>query len=151
MQTTGNIIHDLERMGASVAKIDMIGIGRGVVDRGKELGKPFIGINVASEASDTKAFVNLRAEAYWMLREDFQNGDIDLPSEEEGEEGAEDLAAQLVDIRYKRTSQGKIQIESKDELKRRTKRSSPDEADAIMLAFLRAIEKIVRFHEIQEF
>lgn len=134
MQTTGNVIADLRRTGASVAKVDMIGIGRGVVDRGKEQGQPIVGINVGQAATDSEAYVNLRAEAYWGLRERFQDGTIDIAPEDD------DLAAQLVDIRYKRTSSGKIQLESKDELKRRGK-PSPDDADAVMLSFLKMEEK----------
>jgi hypothetical protein len=89
---------------------------------------------------DEEDFVNLRAKGYWNLRERFQNGDIDIPAE--GPE-AEDLAAQLISLIYKRTSKGKIQIESKDEMKRRGI-GSPDEADAVMLAFLKVPKKKVQ-------
>lgn len=129
MQTCGNVIDSLRQTGASRAKVDEIGIGKGVVDRAQELSEPVEGINVGSKARDTEAFSNLRAEAYWGLRERFQQGDIDIDSDDD------DLAAQLVDLRYKRTSSGKIQIESKEEMRRRGK-PSPDEGDAVMLAFL---------------
>jgi hypothetical protein len=138
MQTCGSVVAALRDTGATLAKVDEIGIGRGVVDRAKEQDKPVIGINVGQspygsspeETEKAKAgFVNLRAQGYWQLRERFQEGEIDIDS------GDEDLAAQLVDIKYKRTSTGKIQIESKDELQRRGK-PSPDDADAVMLSFL---------------
>lgn len=129
MQTCGNVLSALRSTGAATAKIDEIGIGRGVVDRAREQKAPVQGVNVGQAASNAEAYANLRAEGYWGLRERFQDGTIDLDPEDE------DLAAQLVDLRFKRTSSGKIQIESKDELKRRGK-PSPDEADAVMLAFI---------------
>jgi hypothetical protein len=43
-----------------------------------------------------------------------------------------------VDLKYKRNSQGKIQMESKDDIKRRGK-PSPDDADAMMLASLQHV------------
>ncbi len=134
MQTCGSVLKQLEETGATVAKVDEIGIGRGVVDRAKEQDKPVLGINVGQAANNPTGFVNLRAEGYWGLREHFQEGTIDIDPDDD------DLAAQLVDLKYKRTSAGKIQIESKDEMKRRGK-SSPDDADAVMLAFLKPADK----------
>lgn len=133
MQTCGNVVATIRETGAEVAKVDEIGIGRGVVDRAKEQDHPVVGVNVGQPARDAEAFANLRAEGYWGLRERFQSGEVDLDIEDD------DLAAQLVDLQYKRTSSGKIQIESKDEMRRRGK-PSPDEADAVMLAFIRPPE-----------
>lgn len=130
MQTCGAVIAAIRQTGASAAKVDEIGIGRGVVDRAKEQKHPVEGVNVGQAPQDTEAFTNLRAEGYWSLRERFQDGSIDLDPADD------DLAAQLVDLKFKRTSNGKIQIESKDEIRRRGK-PSPDDADAVMLAFLR--------------
>ena len=142
MQTTGIMLNAIKDTGADWANVDEIGIGRGVVDRAAEIAKDqeedkptrdaaakVQGINVGRAPQDREAFVNLRAEGYWALRDRFIEGTIDLDPDDE------DLAAQLVDMRYKRTSSGKIQIESKDDIKKRG-RPSPDEADAVMLAFL---------------
>lgn len=76
---------------------------------------------------DNERFLNARAEWFWGLRERFEAGDISLDKDE-------DLAAQLANIKYKFTSWGQIQIESKDDMKRRGVHS-PDRADALMLAF----------------
>ena len=129
MVSCGNLIYDLKKTKASVAKVDKIGIGKGMVDRAKEKKKPVIGINVAESARDSESFVNLRAEGYWGLRERFETGLMDI------DEFDEDLAAQLVEIRYRRTSSGKVQIESKEEMKKRLGHS-PDDADALMLAYI---------------
>jgi hypothetical protein len=111
-------------------KVDEIGIGRGVVNRAQEQKyHVVIGVNVSRPAKDKEHFENIRAEGYWELRELFQSHLIDI------DEHDDDLAAQLVDLRYKRNSRGKIQMESKDDIKARG-RPSPDDADAMMLASL---------------
>lgn len=129
MVSCGNLIADIKATKAEIAKVDKIGIGKGMVDRAIELKKPVLGINVGTQPRETESYLNLRAEGYWGLRERFQSGLIDI------DETDDDLAAQLVELRYKRTSSGKIQIESKDEMKRRLGHS-PDDADAVMLAFI---------------
>lgn len=129
MQTCGNVIAHLRSTNAVCAKVDEIGIGAGVVDRAQEQGHSVEGVNVGQSAADKESFTNLRAEAYWALRDRFQDGNIDIDADDD------DLAAQLVGLKYKRTSAGKIQMESKDEIRRRGDRS-PDDADAVMLAFV---------------
>lgn len=138
MVSCGNLLHDLKKTGATRAKVDYIGIGRGLVDRAKEQKAPVLGINVGEGAIDKESFQNLRAEGYWNLRERFIEGNIDIDEQDE------DLAAQLVDLKYKRSSSGKILIEGKDEIKRRGK-PSPDEADSVMLAFLVPPERGTQF------
>lgn len=129
MKSCGNLLADMRETRATSARVDYIGVGRGVVDRARELERPVIGVNVGNPARDREGFVNLRAEGFWGLRERFQEGTIDLDPEDD------DLAAQLVELKFKRTSAGKIQIESKDEMARRGV-ASPDDADACMLSSL---------------
>jgi phage terminase large subunit len=107
--------------------VDVIGLGAGVADRLRELGLPARGINVAESAALTERFGNLRAELWWEAREWFSAKDCALAGDEE-------LGAELVDVKYKFTSSGKIQIESKDDIKKRSRRS-PDIADAFILTF----------------
>jgi hypothetical protein len=127
MKSTGNVVADLESTGAEVANVDYIGVGRGVVDRGKEIKKPFNGVNVGAGARDNKGYRNLKAEAFWGLREIFQDGDIDIdPADDE-------LAAQLGSLIWFRSSRGQTQIESKEDMKKRGL-PSPDRADALMLS-----------------
>jgi hypothetical protein len=105
-----------------------------VSDRLEEQDKPVIPINVGKPAEDNDSFANLRAEGYWELRRRFEEGTVDIDPNDE------DLAAQLVGMKYFRTSSGKIQIESKKDMRRRGM-ASPDEADAVMLAFLQKTPK----------
>lgn len=129
MVSCGKLINDIRETGATLAKVDEIGIGRGMAERAVELDAPVLGVNVGSAPKDKESFVNLRAEGYWLLRERFQEGQMDIDPNDD------DLAGQLAEIKFKRSSSGKIQIESKDEMKRRGLHS-PDDADAVMLAVL---------------
>jgi hypothetical protein len=128
MQTCGNVIAALHETASTVAYVDEIGIGRGVVDRAVEQKEPVIGVNVAESPKDEKRFMNQRAELYWFVREQFERGQIDIDAEDE------DLAAELLEIKYKRTSSGKIQIESKQEAKNRGV-ASPNRAEALILSY----------------
>lgn len=133
MAQCGKIIGDLQVTGATCAKIDKIGIGWGIVNRGQELNQPFIGINVgegASEdasASDTR-FANLKAELWWNVRTLFEVGAIDIDANDD------DLAAELCGIRYERMSSGKIKISDKRKDSRGKTIQSPNRAEALMLA-----------------
>jgi hypothetical protein len=135
METCGNFVALRRDCGAAEVYVDKIGIGAGVVDRSAELvaekvlPEPFVGVNVGDAPADSERFLNLRAEGYWHLRELFEAGEIDIDEEDE------ELITQLVHMQYKRTSHGKIQIESKQEMKRRHL-PSPNRAEAVMLAFI---------------
>ncbi|MGC8668563.1 MAG: hypothetical protein ACP5VE_10670 [Chthonomonadales bacterium] len=108
--------------------VDSIGVGAGVVDRLMELQLEGVeAVNVALPAWDGERFANRRAELYWALRERLRTGEIALPQDEQ-------LCLELAAIRYRHTSQGKIQIESKEEMKRRGL-ASPDRADMAALLF----------------
>lgn len=140
MKTVGNIKRLAEEYAPDRIKVDYIGIGQGAVDRLREQKMPVDGVKVGS--SPTKdGFRNLRAEGFWHLRELFRPdkpADEPLIAIDPKDDG---LLAQLIDIRYEATSDGKIQIESKEAMRRRNKRGteeggSPDRADALMLCFL---------------
>jgi len=111
--------------------IDEIGIGAGVVDALLKNGANVTGINVGSGAEDAVRYFNKRAELYWQLRECFENGDISLSQLDQ--DTLDELKSQLTQIKYK-FSTGRLQIESKEDMKRRGL-PSPDLADALMLSF----------------
>lgn len=83
---------------------------------------------------ETEKFFNLRAQLNWEMRVRFRSGDIDLVPADGTEPEEDDMLAQAGDIRYRLTSKGYIQIESKDEMTKRG-RPSPDDWDALVLAF----------------
>lgn len=137
MQTTGKVVSEIKTTKATLVKIDRIGIGAGIHDRlaeqtaelSKLVGAPvkIEGIHSGSAPHNSEDFQNFRAEAWWRLRSRFESGDVDIDPK------AIQLATELASIRYKRTSSGKILIESKDEAKRRGVKS-PNEADSMMFA-----------------
>lgn len=127
-ETTGRVIAAMRETHAVLAKVDGVGVGGGVVDQLVEHGWAVADMQAGQRALDPETFLNARAEWYWGLRQRFEAGDIDLDPDD-GE-----LAAQLSQIKYKYTSRGQLQIESKDDMKKRGL-SSPDRADALMLAF----------------
>lgn len=128
MRTTGEVIRALRIHGAVIAKVDDVGVGGGVVDRLREQGEPAVGLNGGQRPQERQRFVNGRAEWYWELRERFEHGEIDIDPDDEV------LAEQLCSIGYRLDSTGRIQIESKEEMRARGM-ASPDRADAMALAF----------------
>lgn len=109
--------------------IDCIGIGAGVVDRLQEMGFSCVeGVNVARSANDKEHFRNVRAEL-WSEMKDWlaQEMPVQIPDDDE-------LHGELCSLGYKYDSSGRLQIESKDDLRARGM-ASPDMADALSLTF----------------
>jgi hypothetical protein len=107
--------------------VDVIGLGAGVVDRLGELGLPVSGINVAETASSKDLYMRLRDELWFEAREWLARADSKLCDDPL-------LIAEMTGLKYRVLSSGKIQVESKDDAKKRGIRS-PDAADAWMLTF----------------
>jgi len=114
--------------------VDVIGIGAGVYDRLRQLGLPARAINVAESPALLGAdrYTNLRAELWFKAREWFERRDVTLPESYRHPVESEDLVGELTTAKYRFSPSGKIQVESKDELRRRG-RASPDLADALIL------------------
>jgi len=96
------------------------------LDRLRELGLPARGLNVSERAMAKDTYLNLRAELWFKCKAWLENMDVSLPKDDA-------LYSELVAPRYMFTSSGKIQVESKDSMKKRGVRS-PDRADALCLA-----------------
>lgn len=134
MATLGKTIATAREMHATLVNVDKIGIGTGLVNRAAELialGEldiPFTGINVGESSDFPDLYLNKRAQYWWGLRELFENGLIDIDPKDE------DLAAQLLNVKYKRLSNGKIQITDKRDISG----NSPNRAEALMLAAAKA-------------
>lgn len=109
----------------SEINIDAIGIGAGVCDRLRELGLPAMSINVSEAPAMVEQYLNLRAELWFKGKDWLASRDCNLAGDEE-------LVAELVRPRYKFTSNGKRQVESKEDLKKRGF-ASPNKADAFLL------------------
>lgn len=127
MATAGKIKRHLDETPGVPVQVDSIGVGSGVLDRLVEQALPAHPFNAANSAYDPIHYKNRRAEAWWGMRTLFEEGLIDLDPDDD------ELAAQLGSIKYKVDSAGRIQIESKEEMKKRGL-PSPDRADGAMMS-----------------
>jgi len=128
MEISGLATIELCKYPRAIMNIDVVGIGAGVYDRLREnleFKNRVFAINVGSKSKDSEHFKNLRAELYQNTKEWLKNGSIDK----------DDDWYQLANIRYQYTSLGQLQIESKEDMKKRGI-SSPDVADALMLTLI---------------
>lgn len=107
--------------------IDDIGVGGGAVDPLHYQNKHVKGINVSMTALDVSKFSNVRAEAYWRLREWIKKG---------GRLSRDDRWWELTKMKYKPDSKGRLRIMGKDEM-RAQGIESPNVADGLMLTFAR--------------
>lgn len=111
--------------------VDGIGLGAGVADRLREIGLPTLSINVGESPALKDKFRNLKAELWWEAREWFVKRECNISADTT-------LRDELVAPLYRYTPTNKIQVESKDDMKKRgalKDRKSPDCADAFILTF----------------
>lgn len=135
MQTVGIIKAEWDKTPAEARpfaiNVDVIGIGSGVVDRLKEIGLPVVGVNVAEteavNAGKERQFNRLRDELWWKCREWLEAKNCKFCDDDE-------TIAELTTPTYTVLSTGLIQVERKDEMKKRGVKS-PNRADAWNLTF----------------
>lgn len=137
MATAGHVVRALSETGAKHAAIDSNGVGGGVYDRLKEMGKKVVSMGAGEGANDKERFLNARAEWFWSLREAFEEGLVDIDPLDD------DLLGQLSNLKYRVDSKGRIQIESKDDMKKRGL-PSPDRADTMAMAFAAVGSKAIQ-------
>jgi phage terminase large subunit len=127
MEVAGAVANAAAEYGPTSIKVDAVGIGAGVADRLRELSLPAIDIQSGARADDNKRYINKRAEMWDALAILLRSGDVTLPPDEA-------LAGQLAAVKFIYDSTGRMQLESKADLKKRTG-YSPDRADAVVYAF----------------
>lgn len=145
-QVTGEIVRlikELPRCEREVVVIDGTGIGAGVVDQLKErqrervipshiavierhFGESATGIPGESQEKTKEHYANFKAQIFVTLSESLKD-DLILPPDAI-------YLEQLPTIIYSFDSKGRYVIESKDDYKKRTGLSSPDESDSLALA-----------------
>lgn len=123
--------------------IDDTGNGGGTTDRLRQLSEEsYKGGNPAHQYTlqaynfsskmymlNPEKFHDITSELYWNLREQFIKKQIAIPYHER-------LFNELIARRFRiNPTNGKIQVESKDDYKKRTGGKSPDYSDALALAF----------------
>ncbi len=106
---------------------DVIGIGAGVVDRLHEQNLPVLGLNVAEVPSTTGRYARLRDELWVRAKEWLGGRNVRLPRHDR-------LRDDLASPRYAFLSDGRLQVESKQQMRARGLPSC-DYADALNLTF----------------
>jgi phage terminase large subunit len=151
MEVAGELVLEIKKALDLVARPDQIrvvidgtGLGSGVVDALKEarqngvfphtveirdvnFGERFVNVVDPVQREEwERLYFNRKALMFWRLRDALRKNLV-LPQDEAYQD-------ELPTLIYQVDSVGKIRIESKDEYKKRTGRSSPDTADSLALA-----------------
>ena len=127
MQLTGAIVNEAKLDKPAEICVDSIGLGSGVADRLRELGHVVRDVNVSEASAMNPQAAKLRDELWLSVKEWLNARACRLPKMDE-------LRQELVAPTYTFTSNGKIKVEGKAELKRRGMRS-PDLADSLCITF----------------
>jgi len=130
VETAGRVVVEMDRLGVPKSHgvtVDEPGLGGGVIDVLREMGVETRGFNGGATPLAVDKFRNSRAETFWGLRRLLERGEIALPPDDK-------LADELCAMRWSIGLDGRIVIESKDDLRARIGRS-PDRADAVAMAF----------------
>lgn len=126
--------------------MDTIGVGKGAYDRLAEQNYKPTSVRFSEKPDDEVQFANVKAECFWRLKQWLNtSGTLD----------PRDNWSQLLDIKYRVDSSGRIQIISKEELRKEGK-GSPDVADALAMTFARTgviptVDMKARREELKQF
>lgn len=135
------VLQAIRETGATSVKIDSIGVGFGVVGELRNMAAEglhkarIIAVNVGGASSKPRVYLNLRAEIWWEIGRELSEDRIagwDLSTMD----NADATVAQLLEPRYDPDAKGRIVVEKKEDVIKRLGRS-PDNADALLLAFYR--------------
>lgn len=126
MQVAARVAEIMDDWQPDCTFVDGGGLGAGVVDRLRSLNYRVIDVQAGSKPDDTEKYANKRAEMWGRMRE-WLRGDVQLPDDD-------GLKSALVGLEYGYTNKMTIQLEKKDDMKKRGL-ASPDEADALAYSF----------------
>lgn len=134
MQLTGAIVNEAKVDAPAEICVDSIGLGSGVADRLRELGYTVRDVNVSESSAMNPTAAKLRDELWLSVKEWLNARACKLPKIDE-------LRQELVAPTYTFTSNGKVKVEGKAEMKRRGMRS-PDLADALCISFASVASRV---------
>ncbi len=123
--SAGKIAEVIDTYKPDAVFIDGGGVGGGVVDLLKSRGYRVIEVNFGAKAGNEAKYANKRAEMWDSLRDWLALGTIDADNE---------LMADLIGPEYGFDKDSRIQLEKKDDMKKRGL-ASPDNGDALALTF----------------
>jgi hypothetical protein len=139
LMATAGRARDVARRYGALLRVDVCGMGAGVVDRLRELGEQVdavdFGAGSVGDWSDLIAyetkFQNRRAELHWLFRHLVRTKQIGIPAR------YREVIADLVAPKYRHNSSGEIVVEDKESLRKRIGRS-PDFGDSAIIAMSNA-------------
>jgi hypothetical protein len=128
MASVGRFIMEFKKEGLKEDQIycDVGGLGLPMADALAEAGWNIHRVNFGGRAQDSDAFVNRSAEMWFTVARLLEKCEIIMPDDDV-------LAQQLTQRRCSANKNGKLNLESKSEMKARGL-SSPDRADAVVMA-----------------
>lgn len=127
METTGRVAFEANKDKPAEILVDSIGLGSGVADRLRELKYNVRDVNVSESSALNPQAARLRDELWLAVKDWLGTRACRLPKDE-------DLRQELCSPTYTFLSNGKVKVESKQDMKKRGLRS-PDIADALCLTF----------------
>lgn len=134
-ETQRRVIDNLNAHPSAVAIVDADGLGVSIFQNIKEqVGnrvQPFHAAGATSwrDSSKELEFINCRAAAWWSLREMLdpsKEPTLELPDDDQ-------LVSELSNPKWKESGRGKIQVESKDDIRKRLSGRSTDAADSVIM------------------
>lgn len=134
--------------GAKKLAVDSIGVGWGVgglIDAAHREGRHdcmVTPVSVSEKAQDDEHFLNLRAELWWAARERSRLKEWDLGALDD-----DDLADLCAPRYHTQNPRRRIQVESKQDLRRRIGHS-PDSPDALLLAYIEDRSSMVDYSQV---
>jgi hypothetical protein len=144
MTTASKVFELYEEWNPRLIFIDGVGVGGGVVDRLKQLlpEKYIFEVNAGHRAEEAETYYNKRAEMWGNMRAALQGG-IEIPRDSE-------LCDDLTGLEYGFDNKNRIQLEKKEDMKRRGL-ASPDCGDALSMTYTKRVLKEVKVKTIRRY
>jgi hypothetical protein len=145
MQTAGRVHQDIEQYGPIATAVDDSGVGGGVVDRLRQLGRSINAVNNGETPDDKQRFANKGSEMWWAARTAFENDEIGFDMSDP--DAIEELINDLNRPRYETDERARIKVDKHGLKRGQTTNSlsdealaatSPDRGDSFVLAFAAA-------------
>lgn len=129
MEVTGLVHKAIIEEQPDKVLIDVGGLGAGVYDRLVEMGYKHlvVAVNFGGKPLNAERYLNKRAEMWGEMKQWLMDAPCQIPD-------SDSLHADLCNVKYRFDSTTRLQMEAKEDMKKRGIRSS-DEADALALTF----------------
>lgn len=116
---------------------DCDGMGAGVRHLFEAKRVRYVAFHSGGNAVDQREFADKLSEAWFTLAKLVRSRSCHLPNDPH-------LIEELTDRRYDQDPKGRLRVESKKVYRRRTKKKSPDRADALVMAFYAGVMGVDR-------